>query len=200
MTIPDYEALMLPVLEKAADGEVKIGDVVEQLADQLNLTLEDRSHLLPSGRQTTFANRVHWAKTYLKQAGLLEITRRAHFRISDRGRAVLAGHPTRIDNELLEQFAEFKDFKSRRHEESTSTITASASPLQLPEVRGGATPDEVMRTVHRQINAALGQELLDRICGFTPGVLRAPHRGAVTGYGVRWDQRECRARNRSSWR
>src|SRR5262245_35545903 len=93
MTIPDYEALMPPVLRKAPVGEMKIGEVVEQLADDLGRTQEERGQLLPSGRQTTFANRVPWANAYLKQAGLLEITRRAHFRISDRGRDVLAGNP-----------------------------------------------------------------------------------------------------------
>ncbi len=32
MTVPDYQSLLLPVLKKAAQGEVRIGDVVETLA------------------------------------------------------------------------------------------------------------------------------------------------------------------------
>lgn len=94
MTIPDYQALMLPVLRKAATSEVKIADVINELTIELNLTDEERSELLPSGKQTTFANRVHWAKTYLKQAGLLDIPRRAYFVISERGREVLAKNPS----------------------------------------------------------------------------------------------------------
>ena len=105
MAIPDYETLMLPVLKIAADGqEHRVSNVVDQLARELNLTEEERQHLLPSGKQTTFANRVHWAKTYLSQAGLLEATKRAYFRISDRGRKALGGSPKRIDNEYLSQF------------------------------------------------------------------------------------------------
>ena len=98
MTIPDYQSLMLPVLRQAALGEVRIAEVVDRLANELRLTDADRSELLPSGKQTTFANRVHWAKTYLKQAGLVESTTRAHFKITQRGIDVLASSVTRIDS------------------------------------------------------------------------------------------------------
>ncbi len=69
--IPDYQTLMLPVLRLCAESEVKTPDVVVTLSDQFGLTQEEREHLLPSGKQTTMSNRVHWAKGYLKQAGLL---------------------------------------------------------------------------------------------------------------------------------
>ena len=85
MVIPDYETLMLPVLKAVSDGhEHRIGDVIDQLARDFQLTEEERQQLLPSGKQTTFSNRVHWARTYLVQAGLLEATKRAHIRITDR--------------------------------------------------------------------------------------------------------------------
>jgi len=34
MTIPDFQTLMLPVLRSAAEGEVRISEVVEHLADE----------------------------------------------------------------------------------------------------------------------------------------------------------------------
>jgi restriction system protein len=105
VAIPDYETLMLPVLKEAASsGELAIRDCTSRLADEFNLTDAERQELLPSGKQTTFANRVHWARTYLAKAGLLEATRRAHFRITERGRATLARGPQRIDNKLLLEF------------------------------------------------------------------------------------------------
>src|SRR3954452_20410119 len=113
MPVPDYQSLMVHVLSAAASGEVRIGDAVEQLADQLELTTEERAELLPSGKQTMFANRVHWAKTYLSKAGLIEVTRRGYFRITDRGRQVLSSQPQRIDNAFLNQFAEFREFKEK---------------------------------------------------------------------------------------
>jgi restriction system protein len=64
MAVPDYQTLMLPVLVASSKGEVRIGDVVNQLGEERKLTPEERSELLPSGKQTLFSNRVHWAKTY----------------------------------------------------------------------------------------------------------------------------------------
>jgi restriction system protein len=97
MAIPDYQTLMLPVLKIAGDGqEHRISDVVDQLARDFRLTEEERQQPLQGGKQTTFANRVHWAKTFLGQAGLLEATKRAHFRITERGRKVLAEGPARF--------------------------------------------------------------------------------------------------------
>jgi restriction system protein len=91
MAIPDYQSLMLPVLKLASDGnEHRMSDVVASLAEHLKLTEAEREELLPSGKQPVFNNRVHWAKTYLAQARLLVSTRRAFFKITDRGRQILA--------------------------------------------------------------------------------------------------------------
>src|SRR6266446_3235708 len=108
MAIPDYETLMLPLLKIAGDGqEHRVSDVIDLLAHDFKSTEEERQQLLPSGKQTTFANRVHWAKTYLGQAGLVQITRRGHYKATARGLAVLARNPERIDNRFLTQFDEF---------------------------------------------------------------------------------------------
>ena len=69
---------------------MRISGIVERLADEFALSAEERSQLLPSGKQTTFANPVNWAKSYLGKAGLVELTKRAHFRITAQGREVLA--------------------------------------------------------------------------------------------------------------
>src|SRR4029077_181904 len=112
MAIPDYQTLMLPVLKAAGDGkEHRIGEVIDHLALEFGLTEEEKQQILPSGMQLTFANRVGWAKTYLVQAGLLKATKRAHFKITDRGRKALAEGPPRINNEYLSQFAEFIQFR-----------------------------------------------------------------------------------------
>jgi restriction endonuclease Mrr len=89
VNIPDYQSLMLPVVVASSKGEVRVGAVVEELADQLGLSLEERSELLPSGKQTV-SNRVHWAKTYLAQAALIENTRSGYFKITARGQQTLA--------------------------------------------------------------------------------------------------------------
>lgn len=74
--IPDYQTLMRPVLESAATGEARISDVVDIAANKFGLTPEERAELLPSGKQTRFANRVNWAKSYLrKTSGLTRVDR-----------------------------------------------------------------------------------------------------------------------------
>jgi Mrr N-terminal domain len=79
MAIPDYQTLMLPVLQLASEGEQRVADVVDLLADRLGLTEEDRQKLLPSGRQRVLHNRIHWAKFYLTKAGFLSSPGRGRF-------------------------------------------------------------------------------------------------------------------------
>jgi restriction system protein len=160
MPIPDYQSLMLPVLSASYVGERRVADVVKSLADELSLTPEERAQLLPSGAQTLFANRVHWAKTYLSKAGLIEGTRRGHFRITPRGQKVLAAKPTRIDNEFLSQFEEFERFRRRATQEKTDDQREAAPEPLLSQTQ---TPDETMRAAHRQIDASLAQDLLERV-------------------------------------
>ncbi|HQT77812.1 MAG: restriction endonuclease [Rhodospirillales bacterium 20-64-7] len=164
MSVPDYQSLMLPVLLLATDGETRIGDAVERLAQQLGLTPDERARLLPSGKQTLFGNRVHWAKTYLTKAGLLETTRRGHFKLTERGRQVIASLPARIDNEFLSQFIEFRQFTGRAADDAQPDVPPIAPTL----VRRTETPDEIMRVAHQQVETSLGQDLLDRIRASPP--------------------------------
>jgi restriction system protein len=150
---------MLPVLTVFAQGEARIGGVVDALSVKLGLTPEERAELLSSGKQTLFSNRVHWAKTYLNKAGLIESTRRAHFKITARGLKVLESHPARIDNALLSQFPEFQQFRER----ATIDVSDDRYPVAVPLESERESPEDAMRPAHRQIEEALAQDLLDRI-------------------------------------
>jgi restriction system protein len=151
---------MKPVLEASQDGEVRISDVVDKLADDFNLTEEERETLLPSGKQTTFSNRVHWAKTYLVKAGLVDVTKRAHFIISDRGRQVLANDNVVINNNFLKQFDEFQEFRSRSGSDETEVDTEEST--------SSVTPDEALRVAYKKINASLSSEILMKVRKVTP--------------------------------
>lgn len=159
MSIPDYQSLMLPVLLACSKGEVRVGPVVEELANQLGLSPEERTELLPSGQQTVFSNRVNWAKSYLSKAQLVESTRRGYFRITPRGQTVLQSPPQRIDNKFLTQFEEFRQFRERS---STTPGPDSATPAPISDDQK-QTPDETMRMAHRQIETTLVHDLLERI-------------------------------------
>ncbi len=167
MAIPDYQTLMLPVLRCVALGEIRTSDLVERIADQFTLSAEERSQLLPSGRQAIFANRIHWAVAYLGKAGLLDRTRRAHYQITSRGREVLATAPDRIDNRFLSRFPEFVRFQDAGAKADTDSAgTTELETGTEPSIT--LTPDEVMRAAHRQLEASLADDLLQRIRNGTP--------------------------------
>jgi restriction system protein len=158
--IPDYQTLMAPVLRCAIDQEVKIGDVIESLADKFALTLDERAELIPSGGQSVFSNRIHWAKTYLKQAGLVESAKRGHFKATERGKT-LAGDPTvTINNKFLRTFPEFLAFQSR------GKIDAVEPYVEASVVN--SSPEEALREAYERINDTIANELLDRLRLGTP--------------------------------
>lgn len=161
--IPDYQTLMLPVLKAAKDQPVQTQAVVANLAAEFGLSGEEREHLLPSGKQRTFDNRINWAKSYLKQAGLLTYPRRGFFVITEDGLKVLSQNPERIDANYLMAFEAFRAFRSRRH---TDEDDSEASEDDV--VASDATPDETLRLAHRQINLALGADLLERVRAASP--------------------------------
>src|SRR5215510_16387829 len=111
MPVPDYQSIMLPLMQLAGDGdEHTTTEALESLAATFRLNDQERRERLPSGTQAKFDNRVGWARTFLKKAGLLESTGRGKFRITERGRDVLRSNPSRIDNKLLSKFPEFIAF------------------------------------------------------------------------------------------
>lgn len=158
MTIPNFQELMLPVLQAATDGEIKISDVVRQLGENLKLTSEELSELLPSGRQTKFANRVNWAKSYLGKAGLIMLTRRGYFKISELGKSVLSSSPKSINTKFLASILE----------NGESGHTKSSNPDKPESSLKTLTPDEIIRLASEELSEALGEELLSRILSSPP--------------------------------
>lgn len=159
--IPSYQEFMRPFLEIAhqADGkEVRLRDVINQLADKFCLSEAEREETLPSGRQSILDNRVGWARTYLTKAGLLKTTRRAHFVITARGISALQDPSVKINNDYLKQFDEFVAFKQKTNESDTPSV----------DVESDITPDEALRAAYKKINDALAQDILDRTRKVTP--------------------------------
>ena len=153
---------MLPLLQFAADKEEHaLRETIDALGEQFGLTADERKELLPSGRQATFDNRVGWARTYLKKAGLLESTRRGYYRISDRGLAVLAEKPDAITAKFLKRFPEFQEFQSESKRESPTPDTADDDD-------GISTPEETVEQAVLQLNNSLADELLQTIKECSP--------------------------------
>ena len=152
---------MLPILQLAADGEEhKFRTTVEKLAEQFGLTEEERSELLPSGGYPLFDNRVGWARTYLKQAGLLQAPKRGVFLITQRGRKVLEQNPAHIDVAFLDQFEEFREFRTRRRSKAEKP---TGDPGEGPATESQSTPEDSLAFAYKNIRNALETDLLDQV-------------------------------------
>ncbi|GAA3971666.1 restriction endonuclease [Actinomadura viridis] len=155
MPIPDYQTLMAPVLALLADGqELRLQEVRDRLAPALGISEEERQERINSGTPR-FDNRVHWAVTYLYQAGLLQRPRRGVIQITDRGSEVLKANPERVDNEVLNRFEDFRAFKSR-------TRPGRSTPAPT-EAEGQSTPQEKISSAIEEANEAVAAEVLERV-------------------------------------
>lgn len=162
MAIPDYQTCMLPFLQFLSDGkEHSLRGAEEALAQHFQLAPAERAELLPSGQQGIFKNRIGWARTYLKKAGLLEAPKRGVFKITDLGIKTLAESPARIDGKYLEQFPEFMQFRDLSKPDSVVTAPVEMTPTKT-------TPEEAIELAHQGLREQLAQELLSRILSCSP--------------------------------
>lgn len=163
MAVPKYDELMKPLLIAVSDGETyKMKDVTALLAEQLNLSSDDLAEMLPSGRQTVFKNRVGWAKTYLKKAGLLDSPARATIVITNAGKQVVADNPEKIDSKYLEQFPSFVDFAS-----APEPLDDSNPASEVPKP-SDLTPDDQPEDAYKEINDSLASDLLSEVLKIPP--------------------------------
>ncbi|ALB40321.1 restriction endonuclease [Anabaena sp. WA102] len=161
MTIPDFQTIMLPLLQYASDGkEHSLREAITYLADVFNLSDEERKELLSSGQQAVFDNRVGWARTYLKKAGLFISPKRGFFQITDRGRDILIQNPSEINLKFLNQFPEFIEFKTTKKDNDKS----EPEIIEISET----TPQESIEFGYQKIRKELELELLNRVKSCSP--------------------------------
>jgi restriction system protein len=157
MAIPDYQTMMLPLLKLAADEkEHFIHNAIDQLVRVFNLSEQERKELLPSGQQMIFDNRVGWARTYLKKAGLLESTKRGFFKITTAGLEALKQQPNEINVDFLKRYPGFVEFKETYKKDERETLDNTH------------TPEESLEYAYQRIKQDLAQELLNRIKSCSP--------------------------------
>ena len=171
MAIPDYQSLMLPVLRVSAEGEHRVIDVIDQIADVFGLSAAEREQLLPSGKQRVLHNRIHWARFYLTKAGLIDVPSRGHFVATEAGRALLAKNPDRIDVALLEKLSPaFQEFqKGLRHVDQNvgaaeRTLVAAPVASAIP----ANTPEEQIESAYHALHSALASDLVERVMRNSP--------------------------------
>jgi restriction system protein len=160
MPIPDFQSLMLPLLQHFSDGKEHANqETLDTLAGFLQLTAAERAQLLPSGKQTLFTNRVAWAKSHLKQAGLIASPRRGVYRITARGAEVLRHSPDTINMRFLDQFPAYRTFRTQTKAE----VQVAGSPPS-----NTLTPQEYIESGYQQLRLNLAAELLTRVQECSP--------------------------------
>jgi len=162
--IPDYQSIMLPLLNSISDGQTyKFRDVVNSLSDQFQLSQEEKKELLPSGTQAIFDNRVGWARFYLKKAGLIVSEKRGTMQITEAGKSLLEKNITELNAKDLEQFDDFVAFK-----ESMTQTQKKKDEKNLQPSFEDTTPVELLEYAYQKLKNDLASELLDTIKSATP--------------------------------
>jgi restriction system protein len=164
MPIPDYQSIMLPILQLASDGEEhRTRDAIATVARTFNLTEEELGRLNPSGSDYVFGNRFGWARTYLKKAGLIHYTAWGKFQITEAGRALLNERPSKIDLAILKRYPEFLEFYGGAKSEEDRPAVAEVEPKLSDE-----TPEELIASSHVKLRKLVQSELLSKIVSGSP--------------------------------
>lgn len=162
MPIPDHQRIMLPLLTILGDGkEHLLSEVIKTLAKHFKLTESEIMETLPSGSRT-FYNRVGWAGTYLRKAGLIDVPRRSYYQVTAEGKKLLKQKPSKLDNKDLEQFEGYLIFKgSKKSLENLQTRAKLPPETEM-------TPDEVIDQAWDEIRGKLAQDLLSNMKQCSP--------------------------------
>ena len=161
MPIPDYQTLMRPMLEALGMGPMSLRQMVDGLSDLYNLTEEERKLLTPSKRSPLMYNRVAWAATYLRKAGLVESPKRGINELTAMGKKALIECPEKIDNRYLRQFESFQQFQSIDRDTATITEEAVQPDSELD-------PTERLEAAHLELQTSLAEDVLDLVKKQTP--------------------------------
>lgn len=165
MPVPDFQSLMRPLLQALANhgGETSVKELAPVVAQRLALTADDLAEMLPSGRQTTFMNRLHWAKSFMAHADLLQSTRRGHFKITAEGNDILTATREPISVKRLMQNPKFAAWQKG---DSTNDVAVAAQAAVIETTT--ATPEEQIMAALGAIAGELKQALLERFQTASP--------------------------------
>lgn len=168
--IPDYQTIMLPLLEFISDGkEHELQTLIKQISDKFGLTDEERAELLPSGNQQIINNRVGWARTYLKKANLLDSPQRATFVITEQGLKVLKNRPKKIDVKFLQSLPGFKEWQTSYQTNNQNKKEVEIQAQLAVEIDNVKTPEELLDYSFVKLKDELASELIDKIKSCSPG-------------------------------
>lgn len=171
--IPSYQDCMLPLLKELKEnGTLSYNEATKKISDWFNLSTEERSELLPSGKQTIIKNRVGWAKFYLNKAGLVNVLARGKYSISDKGITLLQRGIQSLTTDDLMDFAEFRNFiTNSRGSNATNTASSprvSSSSANSSSTNSSRTPEEIMEENYKHTLSNLIDEVIEKVLQQSP--------------------------------
>lgn len=164
MSIPTYEEVMLPLLEVIYDGRIYTNKECEKkLSKIFKLTDDELNERLSSGKKM-FYDRLNWAKTYLKNAGLVESTeKRGMFKITQDGRMLVESKPKEIDSKYLKKYAKFIEYIERSSKKKLSDELIIEDNKIIHDIKLQKTPLEELEESYIAIRDSLRDELLEKL-------------------------------------
>jgi restriction system protein len=164
MAIPTFQMIMLPLLKYCAENpkEHRIDELINVIIKHFQLTEEERNQLLPSGKQEIIDNRVGWARSHLKIAGLLEDPKRGYVKITQLGTETVAKNPKDINVKFLNQFKKYREYNVNRR--NNINIKDNEIEKEVEET----PPLEMIETGIEILNNELAERLLEKINNNSP--------------------------------
>ena len=167
--LPGFQDFMRPLLELLAKEPtpLRAREVYEKLADAMNLGLDERAQLLPSRKQPTYRNRIGWASTYLRFAGLVQSPTRGVWAITEQGRRFLGKHQGPIDLRILNTIPAYVEARKAAEGDAGEDDDANAGVLATA-MSSESTPEEHLFTAHRRIVGSVAEQLAELLRKSTP--------------------------------
>lgn len=163
MAIPKYHEFMKPILDMLRDHQIhKREEMYLVFSKRFELTDIEKEEWLPSGKQLVYKNRIGWALTYLKKAGLIESTSRAAFRLTIAGKRVLEENPTDLDQEYLKRFEGFNSFINSVQNNSTG------ADVILSDTDTDESPQDMLDRAYKTITKTLADDVLTEVMNQSP--------------------------------
>ena len=168
--IPDYQKVMLPLLQFLGDGKPhKVNEAYSIIADYFNLTEEERNQTLPTSKKKILGNRIHWARAYLKMAGLIENTEKFVIQITDRGKQLVGQNVTSFDTQyLMDIYPDFKEkiysFRYKKKKE----VSINSEEIQKITETLTQTPEDLLNAGYQSIRKTLQEDLLLKLKSVSP--------------------------------
>jgi restriction system protein len=182
MAVPDFQTVMRPLLDVLDDGVAHtLQQLREAVAEMLGVTEEEQEELLPSGKQTTYSNRIAWALTHMGKAGLVTRPGRGQYRLTDRGIKVLATHADRVDMTVLAEFEDYQKFRKRK----PKSVGNAEAAVQI--AADELSPSEAVGRLVEAADEGVADDLLERLLAQPPAFLErlALRLLKAMGYGGR---------------